>query len=187
MWTEKENEELRQQVKYNTTNYYGKVVQVDNATGAVISTGNKAINKVDTGSSQREPWWSGFRLRWFTGAWVLALVGALIFYQFSVTAPYTGLVFLIIGGLGTYRALTRESKYIRYSKWVLGLGLGLVGLLNALATFEVDIWGEREGVHFITHFKFEENPFYTISILVLTFFLASLTMWFEYKSDIKKE
>ena len=94
---------------------------------------------------------------------------------------------VLAGGLGTYLSLTKESRYIRYSKWALGLGIGVAALLNGLPAIQGTMAGgiEAEGGfgYFMSRFSFEENPAYTILLLVLSFGLAGLALYFDFRRE----
>ena len=118
-----------------------------------------------------------FRLRKLLGWGAAAIAAAIICYNITLLKEWSGLVFVALLGWGTYVSLTSDSKYLRYSRWVMIAGLGSAGILNGLPVIAGTInaqlgLSDNNFIRFIGQLKMDEQPIITIVILILTFGFA---------------
>ena len=153
-----------------------------------IEAGRKATVQVSGGEGQNvieqpemsshQHLWEYFRLRKLIG-WTVGAIGILIIsYFIPILRPWSGLIFTALLGWGTFTSLTADSTYLRYSKWVLLIGLGASGILNGLPVIAGNITGqlgnpENSFIRFMGQYRMDEQPWVTIVILVLTFVFST--------------
>ena len=118
-----------------------------------------------------------FRVRKLIGWLVGAIAAGIVAYNIPVIKEWSGLIVIALIGWGTYRSLTADSKYLRYSRWVLLIGLGAAGILNGFPVIAGNLnaqlgLSDSNFVQFVGQFRMDEQPLITITILVLTFGLA---------------
>ena len=157
----------------------------ENSTVQIADSGGKNESKEVT-ENKKTNLLEYFKVRKLLGWGGGAIAAAIFSFYFPILSPWSGLIFVAILGLGVFISLTSDSAYLRYSKWVLFLGLGAAGILNGLPILAGTFFGniglsKNSFIQFCGQYTLDEQPLITLVILVLTFALAAFLIYKDKK------